>query len=194
MVCQGAGGKICWIMEPMHELSIMQSALSLALEQAKKALAFCVENLNAGDRFEVMRFSTEVDWRPGKLITPGNGRRIRTAFRTNYRDADVHCDIPFAVIGWEQSEKIRPVNSWLGLDSGATGVVGQQFVRRLAAHPWFRLRWLSASERSEGKRYRDVVSWRWPSQPQDRSYWLRKTASRQPIETLRGRGYRMARE
>ena len=46
---------------------------------------------------------------------------------------------------------------------GATGVVGQQFVRRLAAHPWFRLRWVSASERSEGKRYRDVVSWRWPS-------------------------------
>lgn len=46
---------------------------------------------------------------------------------------------------------------------GATGVVGQQFVRRLAAHPWFRLRWLSASERSEGKRYRDVVAWRWPS-------------------------------
>ena len=46
---------------------------------------------------------------------------------------------------------------------GATGVVGQQFVRRLAAHPWFRLRWLSASERSEGKPYRDVVSWRWTS-------------------------------
>ena len=31
------------------------------LEQAKKALAFCVENLNEGDRFEVLRFATEVD-------------------------------------------------------------------------------------------------------------------------------------
>ena len=31
------------------------------LEQAKKALAFCVENLNDGDRFEILRFSTEVD-------------------------------------------------------------------------------------------------------------------------------------
>jgi Ca-activated chloride channel homolog len=31
------------------------------LEQAKKALAFCVENLNEQDRFEVLRFATEVE-------------------------------------------------------------------------------------------------------------------------------------
>ncbi len=31
------------------------------LEQAKKALAFCVENLNESDRFEVLRFATEVE-------------------------------------------------------------------------------------------------------------------------------------
>jgi Ca-activated chloride channel homolog len=31
------------------------------LDQAKKALQFCVENLNDGDRFEIMRFSTEVE-------------------------------------------------------------------------------------------------------------------------------------
>ncbi len=31
------------------------------LEQAKKALLFCVENLNDGDRFELIRFSTEVE-------------------------------------------------------------------------------------------------------------------------------------
>ncbi|NBV23457.1 MAG: VWA domain-containing protein [Proteobacteria bacterium] len=31
------------------------------LDQAKKALAFCVENLNDTDRFEVLRFSTEVE-------------------------------------------------------------------------------------------------------------------------------------
>ena len=31
------------------------------LEQAKKALAFCVENLNDGDRFEILRFATEVE-------------------------------------------------------------------------------------------------------------------------------------
>jgi aspartate-semialdehyde dehydrogenase len=43
---------------------------------------------------------------------------------------------------------------------GATGVVGQQFVSRLAAHPWFNLTWLAASERSEGKTYRSVAPWR----------------------------------
>jgi Ca-activated chloride channel family protein len=31
------------------------------LEQAKKAMLFCVENLNEGDRFELVRFSTEVE-------------------------------------------------------------------------------------------------------------------------------------
>ena len=30
--------------------------------QAKKALEFCVENLNADDRFEIVRFSTETFW------------------------------------------------------------------------------------------------------------------------------------
>ena len=43
---------------------------------------------------------------------------------------------------------------------GATGVVGQQFVSRLARHPWFRLTWLAASERSEGKPYASVAPWR----------------------------------
>jgi aspartate-semialdehyde dehydrogenase len=43
---------------------------------------------------------------------------------------------------------------------GATGMVGQQFVARLAAHPWFRVVWLAASERSEGKAYADAASWR----------------------------------
>ena len=31
------------------------------INQAKKALQFCVENLNEGDRFEIVRFSTEVE-------------------------------------------------------------------------------------------------------------------------------------
>jgi aspartate-semialdehyde dehydrogenase len=43
---------------------------------------------------------------------------------------------------------------------GATGVVGQQFVSRLARHPWFRPAWLAASERSEGKAYAAVAPWR----------------------------------
>jgi aspartate-semialdehyde dehydrogenase len=43
---------------------------------------------------------------------------------------------------------------------GATGTVGQQFIALLAEHPWFRTAWLGASERSEGKQYRDATSWR----------------------------------
>jgi aspartate-semialdehyde dehydrogenase len=43
---------------------------------------------------------------------------------------------------------------------GATGVVGQQFVSRLARHPWFRPTWLAASERSEGKAYSAIAPWR----------------------------------
>jgi aspartate-semialdehyde dehydrogenase len=42
---------------------------------------------------------------------------------------------------------------------GATGMVGQQFVALLADHPWFRLSWLAASERSTGRRYGEIP-WR----------------------------------
>ncbi len=43
---------------------------------------------------------------------------------------------------------------------GATGMVGQQFIRLLAGHPWFRVEWLAASERSEGREYSEATSWR----------------------------------
>ncbi len=42
---------------------------------------------------------------------------------------------------------------------GATGAVGQMFVRLLADHPWFELKELAASERSAGKKYADVTRW-----------------------------------
>ena len=43
---------------------------------------------------------------------------------------------------------------------GATGMVGQQFLRLLDGHPTFKPVWLAASERSEGKRYADAAAWR----------------------------------
>lgn len=43
---------------------------------------------------------------------------------------------------------------------GATGAVGQRFVRLLSDHPWFNLQTLTASERSAGKRYSAAVNWR----------------------------------
>jgi aspartate-semialdehyde dehydrogenase len=42
---------------------------------------------------------------------------------------------------------------------GATGAVGQTFIRLLRNHPWFDVAEVAASERSAGKSYRDAVSW-----------------------------------
>jgi aspartate-semialdehyde dehydrogenase len=42
---------------------------------------------------------------------------------------------------------------------GATGAVGQTFVRMLAGHPWFELCELAASERSAGRRYAEAARW-----------------------------------
>lgn len=43
---------------------------------------------------------------------------------------------------------------------GATGTVGQQFVRLLEAHPWFEATWLAGSERSSGRPYGEAASWK----------------------------------
>lgn len=42
---------------------------------------------------------------------------------------------------------------------GATGAVGQSFVRLLADHPWFELAEVAASERSAGKSYAEATRW-----------------------------------
>jgi aspartate-semialdehyde dehydrogenase len=42
---------------------------------------------------------------------------------------------------------------------GATGAVGQAFVRLLANHPWFELAEVAASERSAGRRYAEAARW-----------------------------------
>ncbi|MCX6921612.1 MAG: VIT domain-containing protein [Verrucomicrobia bacterium] len=47
------------------------------LEQAKKALQFCVENLNDGDRFDVVRFSTEVEPLFDKLVPASKSNRSK---------------------------------------------------------------------------------------------------------------------
>ena len=46
---------------------------------------------------------------------------------------------------------------------GATGMVGQQFIALLASHPWFKVEWLGASERSAGKSFREAAAWRLPN-------------------------------
>lgn len=42
---------------------------------------------------------------------------------------------------------------------GATGAVGQKFIRLLQNHPWFEIAALGASERSAGKKYKDAANW-----------------------------------
>ena len=44
---------------------------------------------------------------------------------------------------------------------GATGVVGQKYLRLLADHPWFEIVDLAASSRSAGKTYAEAVGERW---------------------------------
>jgi len=43
---------------------------------------------------------------------------------------------------------------------GATGMVGQSFVKFLDNHPWFELTWAGASDRSAGKPYAEATQWR----------------------------------
>src|SRR5215469_13252085 len=45
------------------------------MQQAKKALQFCIENLNDDDRFEIIRFSTEVEPLFDKLVEANQANR-----------------------------------------------------------------------------------------------------------------------
>jgi aspartate-semialdehyde dehydrogenase len=44
---------------------------------------------------------------------------------------------------------------------GATGMVGQQYIRLLDNHPWFEVMYVAASPRSAGKTYEQAVEGRW---------------------------------
>jgi aspartate-semialdehyde dehydrogenase len=44
---------------------------------------------------------------------------------------------------------------------GATGMIGQIYLRLLSNHPWFEVAYLAASPNSAGKKYSDAVEGRW---------------------------------
>lgn len=44
---------------------------------------------------------------------------------------------------------------------GGTGMVGQQYIRLLADHPWFEVAYIAASPNSAGKRYSEAVNGKW---------------------------------
>jgi len=61
---------------------------------------------------------------------------------------------------------------------GATGMVGQQFIALLANHPWFKVDWVGASQRSEGKAFKDAAAWRLPNHlPDDVAQKIVETAA-----------------
>lgn len=49
------------------------------MQQAQKALDFCIANLNNDDRFEIVRFSTEAEGLFGKLVSADSGNRKRAS-------------------------------------------------------------------------------------------------------------------
>ena len=55
----------------------------------------------------------------------------------------------------DRTEKIR-----VGV-IGATGMVGQNYLRLLQNHPWFQVTHVAASPRSAGKTYSEAVAGRW---------------------------------
>lgn len=45
-----------------------------------------------------------------------------------------------------------------------TGMVGQKYIQLLENHPWFEVNYITASERSAGKKYKEAVEGRWHMQ------------------------------
>jgi len=67
---------------PKDVVFVVDTSGSMAgakLQQAKKALEFCVENLNGEDRFEIVRFSTEAEPLFGKLVDADSEHRKRAS-------------------------------------------------------------------------------------------------------------------
>ncbi len=59
---------------------------------------------------------------------------------------------------------------------GATGAVGQMFVRLLSDHPWFEISELAASERSAGHKYGEITRWLEGNPPSPRVQSMRVIA------------------
>lgn len=62
--------------------------------------------------------------------------------------------------------QFSPGKRWPVAVLGATGAVGQTFIRLLANHPWFEIAEVAASERSEGKTYAEAARWLEGEMPQ----------------------------
>lgn len=61
----------------------------------------------------------------------------------------------------------KPARKWPVAVLGATGAVGQTFIRLLEGHPWFYVAEVAASERSAGKPYAEATRWIEGTMPSD---------------------------
>ena len=78
----GADQKSGRLVLPKDVVFVLDTSGSMAgkkLQQAKKALRFCVDNLNDRDRFEIIRFSTEAEPLFGQLVPATDTHRQRAA-------------------------------------------------------------------------------------------------------------------
>jgi Ca-activated chloride channel family protein len=73
----GSAGKKVMPKDVAFVLDTSGSMAGKKLEQAKKALRFCIENLNDQDRFEIIRFSTETELLFEKLSPATKDNRAR---------------------------------------------------------------------------------------------------------------------
>src|SRR5919107_1574738 len=64
---------------------------------------------------------------------------------------------------------------------GATGTVGQRFVRLLEGHPLFEVTALAASDRSQGKTYAEACAWRLAGEMPEYARALPVEAPRPPL-------------
>ena len=70
------------VVQPKDICFVLDTSGSMAgpkLEQAKKALRFCLANLGTGDRFEIIRFSTEAESRFDALV-PADAEHLGQAY------------------------------------------------------------------------------------------------------------------
>ncbi len=65
---------------------------------------------------------------------------------------------------------------------GATGTVGQRFVELLEGHPQFEVTALAASDRSQGKAYREACAWRLPGEMPAHTAALVVSAPQPPLD------------
>ncbi|PFH35948.1 aspartate-semialdehyde dehydrogenase [Besnoitia besnoiti] len=77
---------------------------------------------------------------------------MSSAGRVNQQDGSATLAGAGAAVGEDGRVKVGII--------GATGAVGQRFVSLLHGHPYFRVAALGASDRSAGKPYGSVVTWR----------------------------------